>query len=151
MSATPVTTPATTPVFSNVESEDSVGFQHIPLLTNGSIVQTHIKTVDSSNKTVYVHTQVYNKFEYSVNNAKNLLGTVLAASVLVAGVAKYISKEEEDRADNVKEGAKKVATVSAIAFSAAHLVNAVVANATMNDDDSKYKPKEVPNPWSVKN
>lgn len=148
----PVTTPvATAPTFSKIEKEDSVGYQNIPLLTNGSIVQTHVKTVDDSNKTVYVQTQVYNKFQYSVNNAKNLLGTVLAASVLVAGVAKALTKEEEDRADNVKEGAKKIATVSAIAFSVAHLVNAVVANASMKEDDSKYKPTEVPNPWLIKN
>jgi len=141
------------PDFSTNVNDDNFAFANIPLLFNSPIVETHIKTKDvNDTKTkLYVQTQVYNRFEYSVNNAKNLFGTLLAAGVLVWGVASLISKDDEDTSASIADGAETVAGVSAIAFSTAHLLNAVVANVSGKEDESKYKPEKVPNPYSSKN
>jgi len=141
------------PYFSTNVNDDNFAFANIPLLFNSPVVETHIKTKDvNDTKTkLYVQTQVYNRFEYSVNNAKNLFGTLLAAGVLVWGVASLISKDDEDTSASIADGAETVAGVSAIAFSTAHLLNAVVANVSGKEDESKYKPEKVPNPYSSKN
>jgi len=155
MSTAEQETPTTkvAPVFSDNVTDDNFAFANVPLLFNSPVVETHIKTKDVNDKKtkLYVQTQVYNRFEYSVNNAKNLFGTILAAGVLVLGVASLVSNDEEDTSAAIAEGAETVAVVSAVAFSTAHLLNAVVANVSGKDDESKYQPENVPNPYLSKN
>lgn len=154
MSVPKIVTPSVrAPDLSTAVTEDTVAYQNIPLLFKSPVVQVHTKTNDSSDKKtkLYVQTQVYSNFEYSVNNAKNLFGTILAAGVLVYSVSTLISKEKEDMAEKIADGAETVSVLSGIAFSAAHLLNAVVANASNKNDDSKYAPGEVPNVYLSKN
>jgi hypothetical protein len=138
---------------SDNQTTDNFFYQDIPLLSSVPVIQANVSTTDMDDSTkLYVKTQVYNEFEYYVSNAKNFLGTVLAAGFLVWGVSKAISKEEDDTADKISDAGYSVGEMAAIAFSAAHLLNAGVTNfSTHKPSDAKYKPKIVVNPSLEKN
>jgi len=142
--------------------QDSLLFQQLPQFFPSPMVQVHCKTIDNANPEtdLYVSMQVFNKVEYGLENVKNLLGTLLAAGVIVSAATKFLSSDDEIDGDNadltktstqVYKGGKTVATLAAIGFAACHVVNAVYGNCTNKDNNIKYVPRDIPNVCRAEN